>query len=49
MNYKGFKINKNNGWYYVINEHQEEECECFTLEEAKQIIDDRIKYGYWCY
>lgn len=49
-NYKGYNYKKNEyDFYQLYNEKGEEECECINLKELKQIVDDRIKYGYWAY
>ena len=59
--YKGYKyekvtLGKEDGYvfdgievYKLYNEHGKVETECESLKELKEIVDNRIKLGYWAY
>lgn len=51
--YKGFKykIVKINGFnfYHLYNEKNEFEAEFISLNEVKEAINNKLKYGYWAY
>jgi hypothetical protein len=48
--YKGYKYKKiDYDFYQLYNEKGEEEVQCINLKELKEIVDNRLKYGYWVY
>ena len=51
--YKGFCYKKVNcgdyEYYQLYNEKGEDECQCFDLNELKDIVDTRLELGYWAY
>ena len=51
--YKGYKYEiMHHEWgnvYNLCNEQGEIESEFLTLAELKEAVDNRVKYGYWCY
>lgn len=36
-------------YYQLYNERSEEETQCFSLKELKEIVDTRLRLGYWAY
>ena len=51
--YKGFGykkvVCKDYEYYQLYNEKGEDETQCFTLNELKDIVDTRLELGYWAY